>query len=51
VHERFETGADQVALNLVADDASALPLEELRRLAPLTQRRRRSGGAITDAGS
>ena len=40
VRERFEAGADQVVLNLVAADASALPLDELRRLAPLTQRRR-----------
>jgi probable F420-dependent oxidoreductase len=40
VRERFEAGADQVVLNLVAAGASALPLDELRRLAPLTQRRR-----------
>jgi len=40
VRERFEAGADQVVLNLIAADASALPLDELRRLAPLTQRRR-----------
>jgi hypothetical protein len=40
VRERFEAGADQVVLNLVAADASALPLDELRRLAQLTQRPR-----------
>ncbi len=40
VRERFEAGADQVVLNLIAADASALPLDELRKLAPLTQRRR-----------
>jgi len=37
VRERFEVGADQVVLNLVAADASASPLVELRRLAPLTR--------------
>jgi len=37
VRERIEAGADQVVLNLVAADASALPLDELRRLAQLTQ--------------
>ena len=35
VRERFEAGADQVVLNLVAADPSALPLDELRALAPL----------------
>jgi len=38
VHERFEAGADQVVLNLVAADPSVPPLEELRALAPLTRR-------------
>lgn len=37
VRERFEAGADQVVLNLVAADPSAPPLVELRRLAPLTR--------------
>ena len=37
VQERFEAGADQVVLNLVAADASAAPFDELRRLAPLTR--------------
>jgi probable F420-dependent oxidoreductase len=37
VRERFDTGADQVALNLVAADPSVPPLDELRRLAPLTR--------------
>ena len=36
VAARFEAGADQVVLNLVAADASVAPLDELRRLAPLT---------------
>ncbi len=38
VRERFEAGADQVVLNLVAADASVPPLDELRRLAPLAHR-------------
>ena len=38
VAERFEAGADQVVLNLVAADPSVAPVDELRRLAPLTQR-------------
>ena len=38
VAERFEAGADQVVLNLVAADPSVPPLDELRLLAPLTQR-------------
>jgi probable F420-dependent oxidoreductase len=36
VRERFEAGADQVVLNLVAADTSVPPLAELRALAPLT---------------
>ena len=36
VHERFEAGADQVVLNIVPADPSAMPLVELRQLAPLT---------------
>jgi len=36
VRERFEVGADQVVLNLVAADPSASPLAELRQLASLT---------------
>jgi probable F420-dependent oxidoreductase len=36
VRERFEAGADQVVLNIVPADPSALPLVELRQLAPLT---------------
>jgi len=36
VHERFEAGADQVVLNIVPADPSALPVVELRQLAPLT---------------
>ena len=36
MRERFEAGADQVALNLVAADPSVPPLTELRTLAPLT---------------
>jgi probable F420-dependent oxidoreductase len=36
VQERFEAGADQVVLNIVPADPSALPLMELRQLAPLT---------------
>ena len=35
VRERFAAGADQVVLNLVAADPSALPLDELRALAAL----------------
>jgi probable F420-dependent oxidoreductase len=37
VRERFEAGADQVVLNLVAADPATPPLAELRRLAPLAQ--------------
>ncbi|MGD0862996.1 MAG: TIGR03620 family F420-dependent LLM class oxidoreductase [Candidatus Limnocylindrales bacterium] len=37
VRQRFEAGADQVVLNLVAADASTPPLAELRLLAPLTR--------------
>ncbi len=37
VRERFDAGADQVVLNIVAADAAAPPLAELRRLAPLTK--------------
>ncbi len=37
VRERFEAGADQVVLNLVAADPSGPPLTELRTLAPLTR--------------
>ena len=37
MQERFEAGADQVVFNLVAADASVPPLDELRRLAPLTR--------------
>jgi probable F420-dependent oxidoreductase len=40
VDERFEAGADQVVFNLVAADAALAPLDELRRLAPLTRGRR-----------
>ena len=40
VGERLETGADQVVLNIVAADASAPPLDELRRLAPLNDKGR-----------
>jgi probable F420-dependent oxidoreductase len=36
VRERFEAGADQVVLNIVAADPSVPPLAELRALAPLT---------------
>jgi len=36
VRERFEAGADQVVLNIVPADPSAMPLVELRQLAPLT---------------
>jgi probable F420-dependent oxidoreductase len=36
--ERFEAGADQVVLNLVATDASVPPFDELRLLAPLSNR-------------
>jgi probable F420-dependent oxidoreductase len=36
VRERFEAGADQVVLNIVPADPPALPLVELRQLAPLT---------------
>ena len=36
VRERFEAGADQVVLNIVPADPSALPVVELRQLAPLT---------------
>jgi hypothetical protein len=39
VRERFEAGADQVVLNLVAADPSEPPLDELRALAPLTRAR------------
>jgi probable F420-dependent oxidoreductase len=39
VRERFEAGADQVVLNLIAGDVSALPLDELRKLAPLARER------------
>jgi len=38
VSERFEAGADQVVLNLVAADPSIPPLAELRQLAPLNRR-------------
>ena len=38
VRERFEAGADQVVLNLVAADQTVPPLAELRRLAPLNRR-------------
>ncbi len=37
VEERLEVGADQVVFNLLAADASAPPLELLRRLAPLAR--------------
>jgi len=40
VGERFEAGADQVVLNIVAADASRAPLDELRRLAPLNDKGR-----------
>jgi probable F420-dependent oxidoreductase len=40
VGERFEAGADQVVLNIVAADASGAPLDELRRLAPLNDKGR-----------
>lgn len=36
VRERFDAGADQVVLNLVAADPSTPPFAELRALAPLT---------------
>jgi probable F420-dependent oxidoreductase len=36
VRERLEAGADQVVLNIVAADPSAVPLPELRQLSPLT---------------
>ena len=36
VRERFEAGADHVVLNIVPVDPSAIPLVELRQLAPLT---------------
>ena len=39
VRERFDAGADQVVLNLVAADRSTLPLAELRALAPLARQR------------
>ena len=39
VAERFEAGADQVVLNLVAADSSTPPLAELRLLARLIQER------------
>ncbi|MGD0121732.1 MAG: TIGR03620 family F420-dependent LLM class oxidoreductase [Candidatus Limnocylindrales bacterium] len=38
VRERFEAGADQVVLNLVAADASTPPLAEMRQLAALNSR-------------
>jgi probable F420-dependent oxidoreductase len=37
VRERFEAGADQVVLNVVAADPSVAPLAEIRALAPLTR--------------
>ena len=37
VRERFEAGADQVVLNLVAADPAGPPLTELRTLAPLAR--------------
>jgi probable F420-dependent oxidoreductase len=40
VRDRFEAGADQVVLNLIAADSSTPPLDQLRRLAPLTRSRR-----------
>jgi probable F420-dependent oxidoreductase len=40
VRQRFEAGADQVVFNLVSADASAPPLNELRKLTPLTRGRR-----------
>jgi probable F420-dependent oxidoreductase len=40
VGERFDAGADQVVLNIVAADASGAPLDELRRLAPLNDKGR-----------
>ena len=39
VRDRFEAGSDQVVLNLIAVDASAPPLDELRQLAPLAKAR------------
>ena len=36
IRELFEAGADHVALNLVAAYATVPPIDELRRLAPLT---------------
>ena len=38
VRERFDAGADQVVLNLVAADASTPPLAEMRQLAALNRR-------------
>jgi probable F420-dependent oxidoreductase len=38
VRERFEAGADQVVLNLVAANPSIPPFDELRLLAPLSNR-------------
>ena len=38
VGERFDAGADQVVLNIVAADAATAPFAELRRLAPLVKR-------------
>lgn len=37
VRERFDAGADQVVLNLVAADPATPPFDELRRLAPLNK--------------
>jgi hypothetical protein len=37
VDERFEAGADQVVLNIVAADPSVPPLNEVRTLSPLTR--------------
>jgi probable F420-dependent oxidoreductase len=37
VRERFEAGADQVVLNIVAADPTVAPLAELKLLAPLTR--------------
>ncbi len=53
VRERFEAGADHIVLNLVAADASGLPLDELRRLAPLTEQRRQGqrAGAVGETGA
>jgi len=39
VDERFGAGADQVVLNLVGADPSVAPLDELRKLSPLAQKR------------